>query len=321
MKYAEVIVPLSVVGTFTYSIPEHLNNDCVVGKRILVQFGKKKYYTAIIYNIHNNNPEYKTKDIFSVIDSKPIINSLHLKFWSWLAEYYMCNLGDVYTAAMPISLRIESQSQIFLIKEIIDEKLSANEQKIVEQLKQQKSLTIGQITKIIDVKNPISIVNKLISKSIVDIYEHFKNNYKPKYIKFVKISQLIESQLNLQHAFEKLSRAKKQTDILLAYSVLSKLKFVDDKFFFEEVEKKDLLKKADAKSQALKSLYEKNILVEYEKQISRLGDYSDKKISFNQLTEIQQIAIEQINNIFEQKNVCLLHGITSSGKTEVYIHL
>ena len=321
MKYVDVIIPLSVVGTFTYSIPEHLNNDCEVGKRILVQFGRKKYYTAIIYNIHENKPEYKTKDVFSVIDSKPIITSLHLKFWSWLAEYYMCNLGDVYTAAMPISLRIESQSQIFLIKEIIDVKLSANEQKIVEHLKNQKSLTISQITKIIDVKNPISIVNKLISKEIVDIYEHFKNNYKAKYIKLVKISPLVESQLDLQKAFEKLSRAKKQTDILLTYSVLSNLKFVDKKFIFEEVEKKDLLTKADAKSQALKSLFEKEILVEYEKQISRLGDYSNNKISFNQLTEIQKVAIEQIENIFEQKNVCLLHGITSSGKTEVYIHL
>ncbi len=321
MKFADVIVPLSIAGTFTYSIPKHLLDECQIGKRVLVQFGRKKYYTAIVCNIHDQKPEYQTKDIFSVIDTKPVISSLHLKFWNWIAEYYMCTLGDVYTAAMPISLRIESQTQIFLQKDIIEQKLSANEQKIIEQLKTQKTLTTSQISKIIDVKNPINIVNKLINKGIVDIYEHFKANYKPKYQKLVKLSPLIENQADLQQAFEKLARAKKQTDILLSFSSLSKLKFINNKFIFNEVIKKELLQKANANSQALKALYEKNILIEYEKQISRLENFSQKTVSFNALSSIQQTALEQIKDNFEKKNVCLLYGITSSGKTEIYIQL
>lgn len=321
MNFADVIIPLSVSGTFTYSIPSEFLVDCEIGKRVLVQFGKKKYYTAIICNINEQKPEYETKAIFSIIDSKPLISELQIKFWKWIAQYYMCNLGDVYSAAMPITLRIESQTQIFLQKEIIDEQLSANEQLIIDHLKNQQTLTTAQISKIIDVKNPIIIVNKLISKGIVDVYEHFKSKYKPKYLKLVKLSQLIENQSDLQKAYEKLSRAKKQTDVLLAYSILSELKYINNKFIFKEVEKKALLEKADAGSQTIKSLFEKNILTEYEKQISRIGDFSEKSISFNTLTDIQQKAFEQIQNIFEQKNVCLLFGITSSGKTEIYIHL
>jgi primosomal protein N' (replication factor Y) len=153
MKYADVIVPLSVAGTFTYEIPDDLQAECQVGKRVIVQFGRRKYYTAIVLNIHSQKPDYQTKTIFSIIDTKPIVNQTNLELWKWIAEYYMCNLGDVYTAAVPISLRIESQTQISLTKDIIDTQLSKNEQIIIDKLKEQKTLTIGEVEKIINVKN------------------------------------------------------------------------------------------------------------------------------------------------------------------------
>ncbi len=321
MKYAEVIIPLSVVGLFTYSIPEHFDAECEIGKRVIVQFGQKKFYTAIIRNIHEDEPSYKVKDVYAVIDNKPIINELHLKFWEWTAAYYMANIGDVYSAALPVSLRIESQTQIFLIKEIIDEKLSNNEQVIVENLKTQKTLTLGSVAKLIDVKNPLTIVNKLINKGIIDVYERFNASYKPRYIKLVKISPEIKTQEQLNQAFEKIARANKQTELLLSYSVLSRLLFENGKFIFKEVSKKDLLEKANAGQSSLKSLYEKSILIEYEKQISRLGDYSDIDVSFKKLIDNQVIALKQIEESFNEKDVVLLHGVTSSGKTEVYIEL
>ncbi len=321
MLYADVIVPLSVKGTFTYSVPDSLINECQTGKRVIVQFGAKKFYTAIIRKIHQTEPEYPTKDIFSVIDTYPIVNETHLKFWEWLSEYYMANIGDIYMAAVPISLRIESQTQISLIKEIIDEEININEQKIIEHLKEQKTLTISQVSKITDLKNPLPLVNKLIEKGIVDIYEHLKTSYKPRYEKYVKISPEIKNQGQFNETFNLIARAQKQTELLLSYTVLSELKFIDNNFFFKEVKKKDLLEKANANQQALNSLYKKSILVEYEKQISRLKDFSAISTSIKDLSEYQKEALENITKSFENKNVTLLHGVTSSGKTEIYIEL
>lgn len=321
MLYANVIVPLSVPDTFTYQVPQELETDCQVGKRVIIQFGKKKFYTAIIKSIHTNKPKYETKEIYSIIDKKPLINELHLKFWDWIASYYMTNIGDVYSAAMPISLRIESQTQIFLSKEIIDVPLSKSEEVLIENLKTQKTLTLGEVSKLVNVKNPVALVNKLINKGLVDVYEHFNSRYKPKYIKLVKLSPQIRTQKELSEAFEQLSKAKKQTEILLSYSVLSNLQNIDGKFIYKEVSKKALLEKSDASHGVLNSLFDKQILTEYEKQVSRLGDFSKNAISFNKLNIEQKQALDQINEIFEQKNVVLLHGVTSSGKTEVYIEL
>ncbi len=321
MKYAEVIIPLSVRKTFRYSIPKEFEKECKIGIRVLVQFGSKKFYTAIIKKIDDKKPRYKTKKIYTLIDKRPVITELHLKFWEWISKYYMANIGDVYTAAMPVSLRIESQTQVTLSKTIINDKLSKNENRVVEQLKKQKTLTIGQITKIIDVKNPLNIVNKLIKKEIVDVYEHFNRSYKPKYEKYVKLSPLIKTEKDLDDVFDKISRAKKQTEILLSYIVISELKFIEKNFIFKEVKKKDLLKKAKSSYSVLNSLYKKNILIEYEKQISRLKDYSNKKVSFKKLTEIQKKVLENIKKNFKKQNIMLLYGVTSSGKTEVYIEL
>ncbi len=321
MTYADVIVPLSVAGTFTYEILEEFLDDCEVGKRVIVQFGRRKYYTAVVVEIHTQKPDYQTKPIFSVLDKYPIVSELHLKLWRWIAEYYMCNLGDVYSAAVPISLRIESQTQISLAKQIVDVQLSKNEQIIIDKLNEQKTLTIGQIEKIINVKNPLNVVNRLINKDLVEVYEHFKPNYKPKYVKYVKISPSVRTDEDLQEIFSKLSRAKKQADILLSYVFLSDLKFVEGKAVFKEVMKKDLLEKSGISAQVLKSLLAKDILVEYEKQISRLKDYSVNQVSFNKLSDIQQVANNKILADFEQKDVVLLYGVTSSGKTEIYINL
>ncbi len=322
-KYADVIVPLSLNDFYTYSIPDDMQLDCVVGKRVLVQFGKKKFYTAIVRKIHDIKPEYETKDIFSVLDEKPILNEIHLKFWEWISEYYMAAIGEIYAAALPISLRIETQTQIFLAKSIIDDELNENETIIVNNLKNQKTLSISSITKLLNVKNPIKIINKLIEKGIIDVYEHFKSEFKPKYQKNIKLADTIKTEIDLQKAFEKVSRASKQTDILLAYCSLSGLRFdeIREIFVYKEVTKKELLQKATAESHIINALYKKNILVEYEKRVSRLEKIDDNAISFNKLSEDQKSAFDNIKNSFNQFDVTLLYGVTSSGKTEIYIHL
>ena len=323
MKYADLIIPLSVSDLFTYSIPIDLEDECEIGKRVLIQFGRKKIYTAVIRHLHNKKPNFETKDIFSVIDSKPIVTELNLKFWEWISHYYMSSIGDVYTAALPISLRVETQTQVFLTKEIIDVELTEKENIIVNKLRNQKTLTISSIGKLIELKSPIRIVNKLINKGIIDVYEHFKKGYKPKYEKFVKLSANVKSENDLEKVFKGLQRSKKQTDILLAYSTLSKLRYDknSNSFLFNEIQKKELLEKANAKTQNINPLFEKQILTEYEKKKSRLKDNFDKAVSFNKLSKIQKNAYNSIKDIFKKKDVILLHGVTSSGKTEVYIQL
>jgi primosomal protein N' (replication factor Y) len=321
MKYADVIVPLAVAGLYTYEIPEEMEEECKVGKRVMVQFGKKKYYTAIVRNIHNRKPLYETKAIFSIIDKNPIINILQLEFWEWIASYYMCQLGEVYTAAVPVSLRIESQTQIFLNENFVETEISDKERKIIEQLKEQKTLTISQIEKKMGVSGPLSLVNKMIKKGIVGVYEHFKTSYKPKFKKCVCLSENIATETDLNVAFEKLSRAKRQKELLEKYIELSELKFVGADFIFLEVEKDILLKSAEANYQTLKSLYAKGILNEYQKRVSRLESYRGEELRINKLTDIQKVVYDQILDIFEKKDVVLFYGITSSGKTEIYIHL
>lgn len=321
MKFAEIIVPLSVQGTFTYSVPDELSEDCQVGKRVLIQFGKKKFYTGIIESLHENQPEYETKPIVSVLDSKPIVSSLHIKFWKWIAEYYMCSIGEVYAAALPVSMRIESQTQIAMSKDIIDAELSENEAKIVEKLRNQKTLTISQISTFVKVKNPVNIVKKLMNKGIIDVYEHFKPSYKPKYEKYVRISDFIRTQEDLNNAFEKIARAKKQTDLLLNYIKLSELKYIDNRFIYKEVAKKKLLKTSNISSSVYKSLLEKNILTEYEKRVSRIKYSGIVSNGITKLTEIQQNAYNETLKNFQSKDVTLLYGVTSSGKTEIYINL
>jgi len=321
MKYAEIIIPLSVQGTFTYAVPDELIKECSIGKRVLVQFGNKKFYTGIVESMHDNTPEYETKEIVSILDSEPIVKDMHIRFWKWMADYYMCSVGEVYSAALPISLRIESQTQIALSKKIIDEKLSENETKVIERLRNQKSLTISQISTFVKTKNPVGIVKKLMNKGIIDIYEHFKSNYKPKYEKYVRISDFINTQDELNKSFEHITRAKKQTDLLLTYLRLAQLKYVDKRFIYKEVSKKDLLNESNASSAICKSLIEKNILTEYEKRVSRLQTSGFETTGINKLSQIQQVAYDEILNNFNEKDVSLLYGVTSSGKTEVYIKL
>lgn len=321
MKFADVIVPLSVKQTFTYSVPDEYVEYLQVGMRVLVQFGSKKFYTAIVNNIHENKPEYQTKEIISIIDNEQLVNEKNLIFWQWLADYYLANIGDVYVAALPVSLRIESQTQISLSREIIDEKVNVSEQKIIDTLKHQKTLTLSHAAKILNGKTAINTVNKLMQKNIIEVYEHLQTKYKPKFEKYVRLSSDYKNENDLQAAFKQLKSAKKQTEILLAYSALAKLHFVDNQPFYSEVKKKNLLEKAEANANTVNSLYEKGMLVEYEKEVSRFAAIGNFDQNITKLSDVQQNAFKEIKQSFDKFDVTLLHGITSSGKTEIYINL
>ena len=332
MQYVDIIIPLSLPQLYTYHIPLEYINSCKIGMRVVVQFGRKKLYSAIIHSIHKQKPKhYETKDIISIIDERPIISELHIKFWEWLSNYYMCTLGDVMKAAIPSGLKLESQTEIYLNDNYeqffetsnVSDNYSSNEQIIIASLKDNKKQTISKINSLLGIKNSLNIVNNLIEKQIINVNEKLQESYKPKLEKYIELSEEIKTEKDMQLAFNKTDRAPKQTEILIIFSELSKLKFniFEKKFQYKKIKKKDLLRKTNASSGILKTLIDKKILCETEKEVKRIKDTRNKKLTKKILSEAQVVAHNQVKEHFKDEKPVLLHGVTSSGKTEIYIQL
>ncbi len=316
MKFADIILPIASPKLYTYSIPEKLQGQIKPGQRVIVEV-RKKLYTGIIERTHQQKPEYPTKEISDIIDKEPFIDEKQLKFWHWIADYYMCTIGEVYVAALPPSLRLEGEQTVYLhstdLQGIL---LSPDEQEIIDLIKK-KNYTIDYLRK--KTQNPkiLRTIKSLVEKGIVRTGQNVENPYKPRTEKYVRLAQEIDSEEKLNKIFNELSRAKKQSDLLLAYMSLSKFSFGHP---IKEVKYKDLLEKVNSPS-ALKALTDKKILEVYEKQVLRIGEDVEASSEINPLTPAQQQAYDQISHLFKNKGVVLLHGITGSGKTEIYIRL
>lgn len=317
--FVDTIVPLAVPNLYTYRVPYQLNDFVKPGVRIIVPFGKNKLHTAIIKNVHETVPAYATKLIDYILDDVPIVTDIQLRLWDWIATYYMCTLGEVMIAALPSSFKLASETKILLNEHFQDNdsvRLDDNEYIISEALSVRGTLDLAEIAEIIDRKTVYPIVKRLIDKGVIVVEEEIKAVYKPKKEKYVTLSESIVKEEQLEAVFEGLKRAVKQQEILLQYLQMSN--FFGTK---KEVKKVDLLKKVNASSSIIKSLYDKNILAEYELEIGRLQNYKGELQEVKQLTEDQTRAFDEIEESFKTKSVCLLHGITGSGKTEVYVEL
>ena len=280
--------------------------------RVAVSFGKSKMYTGLVLNIHTNAPTlYEAKEIHQILDEIPLVNEKQLQHWQWIANYYMCSLGDVYRASLPSAFLLESEtvvSDAFLDETI----LADNEFLIYEALQQQSQLTIHQVIAILGKKKVMPIVNALLKKEAIVIKEEIYEQYKPKLVKYVRLHKNYTSDDSLGKLLAELSRAKKQREAVLGFFQLSTSK--------KPIKAKDLEEKAAVSSNILKSLVDKEILEFYHIQIDRVqykGDTNDLKV----LNEFQEKALAEIKETFKEKDVTLLHGITSSGKTEVYTKL
>lgn len=318
--FVDVIMPLPLAATFTYSVPDDLASQVARGSRVIVPFGRKKIYTAIVENVHFCRPEgYEVKDIYEVLDSEPILLPVQFKFWNWIAEYYLCTKGEVYKAAVPSGLKLESETLIELNPEFVaDAPLPEREQKILDLLSDGKEKPVTLIEKELKAKSLLAVVKRLLEKEAVFIHESVKRNYKPKTELHVRLSSTVsgnEKVLNMQ--IDALKRAPKQQMMLLDY--LSRSGCLN-KAIPDEVSKKDLLANG-ASTAAFASLVEKGIFETYQFEIGRLRDSDFKLNDLHPLSEAQQNANNAILGSFMEKNVCLFHGVTSSGKTEVYIHL
>ncbi|RZJ80266.1 MAG: primosomal protein N' [Flavobacterium sp.] len=313
--FVEVVLPLSLAINYTYRVPFELNERVAVGKRVVVQFGKHKIYTALVKSIGKQPPElYEAKYIIDVVDDHPVITEKQFKFWDWITGYYLANEGDVMAAALPTGLKLASETVLMLRDELPTELvLTEKEGLIVEVLHKQQRMSIDNVVELLGQKTVYPIINSLIAKEVIYIAEEVIEKYKPLLKTFVKLNPFYKEDENLRQLFEALEKAPKQLDVLLAYLKQAK----SDVF----VSKQQILEESGSGQAAVKALVDKGIFEQEKRQISRLGMAEDEfEVNF-ELSTAQQTAFDEIETQFVEKDVVLLHGITASGKTQLYIKL
>lgn len=321
MKYIDVIVPLPLGGTFTYSVPDEWADAVRIGMRVVVPFGKKKMYTAIVSIIHTHKPEllYEVKDVICLLDNQPVLRYPQLKFWEWVGAYYQAYPGDVYQAAVPAGLKLESETRVCINPDFEAEHiLSEKEQRILDALSDGKPVNVAELNKVTEIRDVLPTLKILLEKGAVEVSEELTEKFRAKTDTFVRLSDDARREENLRRTFDELGRAKKQLDVLMMYIDLSKCLIPARQ---REVTRKELLEKSGASPAVLAALVERGVLETYLKEIGRL-DISDLPTNaVYALNEFQQTALSSIEKQFKEKPVVLLHGVTSSGKTEIYIHL
>lgn len=322
--FIDVIVPLSVANKFTYRIPKEMNEFIAVGKRVIVQFGKSKFYTGIVYTVHTNPPkDYAAKYIETILDDDPIVTASQLQLWDWISHYYVCNPGDVMNAALPSGLKLSSTSHItlnpdFSLDEMPYDYFTDKEHTVLEALQTNASLSFEDVSVMLSLKTVQVFISKLIKKGAIVIYEEIKDKYKPKLVDYIGLNpSLLNSELQLKEVFDTLEKkAFKQAEVLL--SVLHLLKTDETVKQLGLVKKSFLLKSFD--TAVIKGLVKKEIFIETELETSRLL-FDNKEKSNKTLNGFQIQAVKEIEHQFESKQTVLLHGVTGSGKTEIYSDL
>lgn len=319
--YAEVILPLPIKGTFTYIVPDELAAEIEHGSRVYVPFGRRKNYTGIVVRLHSEAPfGYEVKPIISLLDSEPIIRYPQIKFWQWLADYYLCTVGDVYKAAIPAGLKIESETYITINRdsEIDPLELPEKEYRIISALEQKSRMSVSEVEKAIHSSSPIApLVYKMMHKGIIDAAEDATTHYRPKMETFVRLAGNLRDNDWLHEAFDKVSRSVKQEKTLIALLDLL------HKTAEEEVLRSDLLNKSATTYPIVKALADKGIVEILKKKVNRYeGEGSTSEdIMLSPLSVSQTEALHSIFEQWKSKDVVLMRGVTGSGKTEVYTHI
>lgn len=315
--FINVILPLPLEKHFTYCISQAEAEFLRPGMRVAVPFGKSKIYTGIISEVHQTDPKiYEAKPIEQILDETPMVTEAQLKFWNWIASYYMCTEGEVLRAAVPSAFLLESETVVQLLKgvEVKDEDLSDDEFLLFEALQRQSAMKINEIIQLLDKKTVLPVINSLVEKKVVAVNQEIYEQYKPKIERHVKLHERFSNKAAMHQLLDELSRAPKQREVIFTlFGMTAKTK--------EGIKISELSKESKASTAVIKTLIDKEVLVEIKVQASRF-DYEEGELAGHvELNEYQQQALEEIEEAFKTEDVCLLHGITSSGKTEIYVDL
>ena len=292
------------------------------GSRVVVPFGRKKYYTAIVVRLHDVMPQgYEVKEILSILDDRPVLRRPQLQFWEWIADYYLCSVGDVYKAALPSGLKLESETTVTLnpdFEEPDDDRLKEREWMLLTALSKKSRMTVQELEKESGMHNLLPTLRLLLEREAVFVSEQIKAHYRPKTEAYVRLTFAPGDEAALHRAFERVKQAKKQEVMLLSFLDLS---LFMQRGKLREVSRKSLLDRSGVSSAILGAMVEKGIFEVYKKEISRFDTTALPVSEIAPLSELQQAAYRQILDSFKEHAVTLLHGVTSSGKTEIYAHL
>lgn len=317
VQYANVILPLPLAGCFTYSIPAELRNKVAPGCRVIVQFGVKKFYSAIVNSIHTNKPEeYQIKDIEYLLDTVPVVKPESFQLWEWVANYYQSSIGEVLKAALPAGLKLESETRVIYnhaYTETLDNRLLPKEQLLLELICEKKNLSISELNNSLLKKSSICVLKDLLQKGAVRIEENLKESYKAKIIPLIQLSSRLSSERSIHLALDSLKKIPKQLEMFTA--------LLDQLEAKKEVQKKEFLQSNGFSIAVLNTLIRKDFISIAEKKIDRIEDYTGIQKPISELSPAQDKAYQQIKEFFNSKPATLLHGVTSSGKTEIYIKL
>lgn len=316
--FVEVILPVPIQRLFTYRIPLEMLTEIKPGKRVIVQFGPRRFYSAVAYKIHQKMPEgYTVKDVISVLDDKPIVNSFQIQFWEWIASYYMCSLGEVMKAALPSGLKLESETKVHYNPSFEKEvKFSASEEIIMNLMADRMALSVLEIAKVYKKNDLLKIIKHLVDTGALVVEESIKKSAFAKRIVYIDLAAHLLNENILKETLNLLAKAPKQLQLLMQYIQLSGI-FTSTR---NEVSKKKLFEGIATPNDAFKSLIRKNIFIIYEK-IEDIETTNPLVSNLKPLSTPQEKALAEVRTSFETKNVTLLHGYTASGKTELYIHL
>lgn len=314
LYYIDIILPIPVENDFTYRISEAEAAFIQPGMRVAVPFGKSKIYAGIALKVHNTTPTvYEAKDIEHILDEKPIVTAQQLKLWSWIASYYMCTKGEVMRAALPSAFLLESETIIQRKEDATIDiaQLKDDEYLIYEALQHHSLLKVHEVMDILGKRTILPVIKRLIEKDALTIKEEIYEQYKPKIVKFVTLNTAYREEQAFHALLEKLQRAPKQKAIVMSF-------FMMEAASTKPIKSIDLQKHSKASSSQLKSLVDKGVFELYEQRVDRVS-FSGETSATKTLNKYQVQALQEIKDTFERKDICLLHGVTASGKTEIYV--
>lgn len=322
-RYAQVILPLPLYSSFSYSIPEEMEEFITVGSRVLVQFGKKKFYTGLVEGFLSEAPgDFEIKPILALLDDSPIIRYPQLKLWEWISSYYLCSKGDVFKAAVPTGLKPESETWVSLNPDYElpeDGGFTEREALVVQLLEHEKKLKLTELEDKLKIKKSSTLISRMLDKGILEIAENLSNRYKPKTINCVRLNISREDPAALHEILDSIGRARQQEKALMAYLDLSRWMQKGEKL--QRVTREALIERSGVSSAVLNALKDKGILEFYKESVNRFNVPVEETVNLSQLSPLQKKATDEIIEEWKEKKVVLFRGVTGSGKTEIYTHL